>query len=212
MNDILSPDQNPAYGNWKALPVSLWTDVPSLSEGKVNTEALGIVVTDGTCLLPFLGKTLLIHTGKRCLSWQEIKREPTFQEGLVALNYLVSLKPIDLSRKWVSPSELPGGRTFFSPRSHPPKTREILLSWTNYPETFRKTMESLRGVQVSQGDDGYQIPCLPKVPLRYIFWNGEAGLPPAVTLLVNATAHLFLPLDVLWALTNLTDQCFEVTG
>ena len=209
MNGILSPDKNPAYGDWHTLPVSLWTEINSLDKRLVSNDFPGLEGSGDTWALAFLGKTLQICPAKRRLSWLEVEREPTFQEGLVALTYLLHVKPIDLSRKWVSPVELPGGRTFFSPASHPPKTSGILSRWENHRDHFHAIMNRLKGSPIPQGDEGFQVPSLPMVPLQYIFWEGDANLPPAVTLLVNATAHLILPLDTLWALINLTDQCFE---
>ena len=205
MNGILSPDKNPAYGDWTSLPVSLWDEFESL---RIEGENQALHDPGGDYRLPLLGDTLLIRPTDRYMAWENTKKEPTFQEGLVALTYLTNFKPIDLSQKWISPSELPGGRTFFGPGSHPPKTDGILSAWSQDPERFQAIVKTLRGDTILEGDEGVQIPSLPKVPLRYVFWRGETTLPPAVTLLVNATAHLFLPLDVLWALINLTDQCF----
>jgi len=210
MSGILSPDENPAYKDWKSLPDSLWSEVEQ-TDKKLWREELGIT-DQREYSLSFLGGTLTINLSTRHLSWADSPRSPSFQEGLVALTYLVNLKPIDLSRKWISPVELPGGRTFFVPGSHPPKTGGILSAWVEHPSYFKDVVRTLNGTPIPQGDEGIQIPCLPMVPLRYIFWKGETALPSTVTLLVNATAHLFLPLDVLWALINLTDQCFEVPG
>ena len=210
MNDILSPDKNPAYGDWTSLPASFWDELESIGERGIEADSRIIKDSNGGYRLPFLGEILLVHATQRRMTWLETERSPTFQEGLVALSYLRNLKPIDLSRKWVSPRELPGGRTFFGPGSHPPKTDGILTAWAKQPERFHSIVKILHVTPIPQGDEGIQIPCLPKVPLRYIFWEGEPALPCTVTLLINATAHLFLSLDVLWALINLTDQRFEI--
>ena len=167
-----------------------------------------IAIQNDTIHLPFLGKTFLIQIKNRQLSWLETSDEPTFQEGLIALSYLVNLKPIDLSKRWISPMELPGGRTFFSNGSHPPKTDAILRCWNSRHPEFIATLKRLDGTFIPTGDEGVEIPCLPLVPFRYIFYEGDVTLPSTVTLLVNATIHLFFSPDVLWALINLVDHVF----
>ncbi|GEM_PF-2565491 len=208
MADILSPDRNPAYGGWNTLPASLWESAQGLDGRLFAAACPEIGVTGDTVRLPFLGKTLRVHPRDREMAWEETGRSPTFQEGLVALTYLANFKPIALSEKWIPSAELPGCRTFFSTRSHPPKVGAILDCWENRHAEFIDTVKQLNGRFIPAGDEGIDLPCLPLVPLRYIFYEGEPALPPAATLLVNATAHLFLPPDVLWALMNLTDERF----
>ncbi len=209
MTGIFSPDRNPAYGDWTSLPTSLWKSAQGLN-GRLFAETCPeIGVTGDTVRLPFLGETLRIRLGVREMTWEETGRSPTFQEGLATLTFLANFKPIALSEKWITPAELPGGRTFFSPRSHPPKVGAILDCWENRHAEFIDTVKRLKGCFIPAGDEGVDLPCLPLVPLRYIFYKGEPVLPPAATVLVNATVHLFFPPDVLWALINLTDERFE---
>jgi len=209
MKGPLSPDRNPAYGSWQALPFELWSSLNSPDEASCINGKQGFQDRDKRYLLPFLGNTFIIQPKTRQMSWKGIAREPTFQEGLVALTYLTNYKSIALSKKWVVPEELPGARTFFSHGSHPPKTDAILTCWASNHPKFMSVVKRLKGVPVFYGDEGIQIPSLPMVPIRYVFWKRDASFPPAVTLLVNATAHLFLPPDVLWALFNLTDHTFK---
>jgi len=205
----LSPDENPAYGNWQTLGSHYWNNLKSIDRLAFKSVGLNITADDGSFTLPFLGKTLIIQSDIRQMSWKEITRIPTFQEGLIALSYLISFKPISLSEKWVVPSELPGGRTFFGVGSHPPETKTILNLWDTRHPAFLAVTSRLRGSTILSGDEGIQIPCLPLLPIRYVFWKGDEQFPSSATLLVNATAHLLLPLDVLWALINLTDQAFK---
>ncbi len=206
MSEILSPDKNPAYGEWTSLPDSIWNTLENLKDTPWPVEI--IRQSQGGYHLPFLGHILLIYSTKRHMEWKDLSRTPTFQEGLVALTFLANFKMISLSKKWITPAELPGGRTFFSPRSHPPKTSSILKAWENRPAFFHRVMTQLGATSLPHGDEAFEIPCLPLLPFRYVFWEGEPSLPSSVTLLVNATAHLFLPLDVLWALINLVDERF----
>jgi hypothetical protein len=48
-----------------------------------------------------------------------------------------------------------------------------------------------------------ELPALPRLPVRVLLWAGTDEFPPAASLLTDPRAHLHLPLDVLWALTNL---------
>jgi len=208
---ILSPDKNSAYGSWKTLDGRYWNALSEINTEIFKSVELDIAGRDGHFKLPFLGKTLIIQRDIRKMAWETSTRTPTFQEGLVALSYLAHFKPVSLSKKWVAPSELQGGRTFFSAGSHPPATSSILNTWTHHHATFLSVLSRLQGCPVPAGDEGIQISCLPLLPIRYIFWKGDKQFPSSVTLIVNATAHLFLPLDVLWALINLTDQAFNST-
>ncbi len=206
----MSPDKNPAYGDWTACPAILWEKVVSLDKKIFGTGHQPPVRVDSDIFqLPFLGKTLLIDPLTRHLKWREIPTSPTFQEGLVALTYLGHYKPIALSERWIAPSELPGARTFFSPGSHPPPTAHLLDCWVTRHPDFLNTIQHLGGTAVPTGDEAVEIPCLPLIPIRYVFYKEEEGLPATATPLVNATLHLLLPPDVVWALMNLVDQEFS---
>jgi len=210
MSEILSPDKNPAYGDWTACPALLWEKVASLEKRIFDVDPRNpIRILSDFYHLPFLGKTLLVNPQTRQLKWLESENPPTFQEGLVALTYLGHYKPIALSKRWISPIELPGARTFFSPGSHPPPTTRVLDCWVKRYSGFLQAIHRLGGTTVSIGDEAIEIPCLPLLPIRYIFYREEKGLPATVTPLVNATLHLLLPPDVVWALMNLVDQEFS---
>jgi len=209
---ILSPDKNPAYGSWENLDECCWNALAAIDVQNFKAVGLNIVGPDGHFKLPFLGKTLIVQRDIRKMFWAENTQAPTFQEGLVALSYLVHFKPISLSQKWITPSELPGGRTFFNAGSHPPSTKAVLNLWNTGHSEFLSVLSRLDGRMIPYGDEGVQITCLSLLPFRYIFWKGDAQFSASVTLLVNATAHLLLPPDVLWALINLTDQAFNSTA
>ena len=209
MSEILSPDVNPAYGDWKALPPSLWKEVASLNPRVLEIEPQGLKILDGIFHLPFLGETLRVDPKQRQMAWRESVRSPTFQEGLVALTFLGHYKPIGLSKRWISPAELPGGRSFFSECSHPLKMDWILDCWHQRHNEFLFIIERLRGFTIPSGDEAVEISCLPLIPIRYVFYRNDGSLPATATPLVNATLPLFLPPDVVWALFNLVDQKFS---
>ncbi|HSH69642.1 MAG TPA: DUF3786 domain-containing protein, partial [Deferrisomatales bacterium] len=54
----------------------------------------------------------------------------------------------------------------------------------------------------SGGDVAVELPALPRLPVRVLLWAGTEEFPPSASLLTDPRAHLHLPLDVLWALTN----------
>jgi hypothetical protein len=169
--------------------------------------------------LPFLGAVLLVEPGTRAVIFEaapahpvlrvmqpiqglaEPDREPGYQRALVAVAYLAGAVDAPPRGVWAALRELPGGDAFFR-GPHSPATPRLVEAFGRRPEGLAEAAARLGGRSVAAGDAAADLDALPRIPLRFVLWAGTDEFPPAATVLADARAHLHLPLDVLWALSN----------
>ena len=152
--------------------------------------------------LPFLGALVRVEPGARAVAFgADANREPGYQRALVAVAYLAGAVDAPPKGEWVALRQLPGGDAFFR-GPHSPATPRLERAFGRRPEALADAAARLGGRSVAAGDAAAELDALPKIPLRFVLWAGTDEFPPAATVLTDARAHLHLPLDVLWALTN----------
>jgi len=199
----IDPGENPLYAKARDLPSVHWESL-----GRRNPEAAASAAGaawDGRVFrLPFLGRSLSVCLADRTVCFQ---RKPGtdvgYQRALVAVTYLASALDIPPRGSWVSFRELPSGDSFFrGPHSLP--TSRLEREFGRTPERLVTAAEALGGTSADGADAAAQLPALPRIPLRVLLWARTSEFPSAANLLIDARAHLHLPLDVLWALANLT--------
>jgi hypothetical protein len=103
--------------------------------------------------------------------------------------------------EWVAFRELPGGDAFFR-GPHSLATPRLARAFGAAPERLMDAARRLGGVPAAAGDAAADLPALPRIPLRALVWAATEEFGATASLLTDARAHLHVPLDVLWALTN----------
>lgn len=128
----------------------------------------------------------------------------------VLLNYLLKAKDISPSGKYVTPSSLRGGETFFRGSHELPFERLVKL-FDFEEKRLREIALKLGGKQSEFGDLSFKLFPLPKIPVIVVFWKGDSEFPSRANILFDSTVELHLPLDLVWSLSMYTLLAFLVS-
>lgn len=199
----LDPEKNRLYRTASDLHPLHWETL-SQRDPEEAARGAGAGLEAGEYVLPLLGRVLRVSPGRRTVLFEERpSREVGYQRALVAVAYLSRAQDLPLRGAWVAFRELPGGDSFFrGPHSLP--TALLERAFGAAPPGLHPAAARLGGLPAEGADAAAEIPALPRIPLRVLVWAGTEEFPPSAAMLADARAHLFLPLDVLWALANVT--------
>lgn len=196
----LTPEENPLYSKASDLHQSHWEKLAAREPGE-TARAAGAGYEKGCFTLRVAGSALVVDPVARRVSFLDSTAEPGYQRALVAVAYLGNAIDAPASGRLLSPRELPGGQGFFrGPHSTP--TAPLGRVFGADTEAFARAAEKIGGVQTSGGGIAYSFLLLPKIPAQAVLWPGDGEMHGEAALLVDARAHLFLPLDVVWAALN----------
>ena len=117
------------------------------------------------------------------------------------LTYLLRARPIGLTGRMVTGSEIKGGDFFFR-GPHALFTRPLEKRFGHDAQTFLEVGLRLGGGETDFGDVSFRLWPLPKIPLGYILWLGDEEFPARVVVTFDGSVEEQLPLDVIWALVN----------
>ncbi len=127
---------------------------------------------------------------------------PSFEFYLCVLHYLLEAKPDPPSGKWISEKELPGG-VFFFRGPHALPTRYLLDHFGSRPEALRAAAEMLGGVPAEGGDMAFRFQVLPRIPMLFVFREGDDEFGPDLRILFDAgIGRHIAALDTLWAVVK----------
>lgn len=198
----LAPEKNPLYTTADQLHPSAWEELCARPPNEAAADA-GAEWDGEAFHLSLLGRVVRVAPGSRRVEFLAAPGHAVgYQRGLVATTYLSRALPVEPRGLWMTFRELPGGDGFFR-GPHSLATRELERCFGTAPRRLTEAAALLGGHACDGGDAAAQLPALPRVPLRALLWAGTEEFPAAANLLIDARAYLHLPLDVLWALSNL---------
>lgn len=123
------------------------------------------------------------------------------------INYLLQVKEIGLSHKWISEKDMPGGATFFR-GPHEIPTRLISSRFSNNINAFRKICDQLGGIPLNMADAAYIFKITPRIPAAVLYWEGDDEFPPESKILFDASITEHLTLDIIFSLA--VDICTRI--
>lgn len=198
----LDPEENTLYARADQLHPLAWQELARRSAAE-TAEAAAARWDGNAFLLDLLGRGLRVAPAERSVTFlAEPTQTVSYQRGLVAVTWLARALPVDPRGDWVTFRELPGGDGFFR-GPHALNTAALESRFGAQPQTLAAAAAALGGRVCSGGDAAVEVPALPRLPVRVLLWAASDEFPPAANLLTDPRAALHLPLDVLWALTNL---------
>lgn len=118
---------------------------------------------------------------------------PTYSQALV-LYYFSTCDGAPVTGKWISFTELPGGR-FYTRAFQGYTGQEIARKFREDLEGFRWAAEVLGGRPVELGSAAYEFQVLPKVPILVVYWQGDEDFPSSCQILFDAAVSRHLPTD-----------------
>jgi len=183
----------------------LWSELSAMDVSEVCARA--DVTYDqgrGCYRVPFLHQTFGCYPGKRFIERlnHDGPQHLSFQFYLVLLTYLVRCRPMGLTGRMLTGSEIKGGDFFFK-GPHALFTRPLEEKFGRDAQTFEQVGVRLGGVRTEFGDVSFRLFPLPRIPLGYILWLADEEFPARLVVTFDASVEKHFPLDVIWAMVNL---------
>ncbi len=195
------PEESARYARVEDLHPRHWAGLAARDPAEAS-EAAGAPWDGAAYRLGLLGRGLRVAPGLREVSFAEEPGRPVgYQRALVAVAYLTGAMNAPVRGDWVAFRELPGGDAFFR-GPHSLATPRLAGAFGEDPARLAAAAAALGGWAVEGADGAVVVPALPRIPLRALLWGRGPEFGARAALLTDGRAHLHLPLDVLWALTN----------
>ena len=135
---------------------------------------------------------------------------PAILSNSASLSYLVNARDLPRANTLVSAERLdPGG--FFFRGSHLLATEKLAEVFGSDPQLLHRVGQVLNAVSspdaeycVSTGDASIKLSVLPRISLIVIVWGADNEFAARASILLDRSASMQLPLDVLFAAAKLT--------
>jgi len=158
--------------------------------------------------LPTFCTIVSVNTRERAITTQG-----TFGAGMLGkyryffvhacLWYLVSAKDIPCTGRHVRPQDISGGQAFFR-GSHVLPLSGIEQKYGDDRNGFFARGAELCAEKLPYGDASLKVLPMPRIPVIFILRLGDDEYPPRVDMLLDSTAELHLPIDIIWAVAMLS--------
>jgi hypothetical protein len=125
--------------------------------------------------------------------------------AILLLLYLLESTGRGLEGEWVSFEQLPGGAGYmgsFRGRVIGP----VLRAFGSDPETLVAASEALDGERLALGDAAVRLPALPRVPMAYILWGGDAEFAASASVVFDASVEGYLDAEAVTVLAELATR------
>ncbi len=200
------------YESLEELDPFLWDQLMRCDPNDVCLRAsVGWNAQEQSYLIPFLAGSFQCFPSQKTikalqgLTWPKVD----FQTGLVLLHYLLEAHDSSPAGRWISEKEIPSGHQFFTgPHAFP--LASVLRHIADNPGRFKEACEALGGAPVKAGDMAFTFRVLPRIPMQWIYWQGDEEFPATLSVRFDAsiTEHLHA-LDTIWAMVNVFVRHFK---
>jgi hypothetical protein len=181
-----------------------WQQLAGLDRGQTAKRAKCkyLAECDSFAVL-LLNREYLIDPTRKMVRISTDASPAGYLEQLCILSYLVNAKDVPLAGKLISVEKLdPGG--FFFRGSHRLPVEKLANEFGPHPQSLHKVEQALNAKQLAFGDASIELLVLPRIPLTLIIWGADEEFPARISILLDQSATLQLPLDVLFAAAMLT--------
>lgn len=126
---------------------------------------------------------------------------------LSALWYLVKATDAMPAGRLIKPASMTGGDIFFK-GSHILPLDAVAKRFGRDREGFLSTGATFGGKVVDYGDAAVELHAFPKIPATVILWLEDEEWPPRADLVLDSSACLHLPIDILWSVAMMAVLLF----
>ncbi len=194
------------------IPESHWEDLAKLDSQEVCRRSRAEMDPDYGYRLPFLNREIIVDTVSRCLrvpkgNTAEKVDDPLL--GLVLLVYLQNAADVEPENRMTAAKELKEGHFFTG--VHSLDVARVIEVFGHDPEGFAAAAEAVGGIREPHADVSYRLTALPRIPLYYLLWEGDADFEPNVTVCFDRTIERHFAADAIWGLVKRVSRAL-VTG
>ncbi|MHA1341763.1 MAG: DUF3786 domain-containing protein [Promethearchaeota archaeon] len=182
----------------------LWNKILDLDESDEEIcERCNILLNDKKkYLIPVLNKKYIVDVSRRTIIDSDSDEVlDLYNLYIVLLHYILNCKKIDLTKKYISEKEIPGGSSFFIGAHALPKQQMADL-FANKINEFSRICLEFGGEQRDFGDISYELKFLPRIPVILILWDKDEEFPASAQFLFNETISMHFAPDIVWGLVD----------
>ena len=189
------------------VPHQYWEDLKNEDLIRLCRQLHVVAIPPNSFILSSLGREILVDKTEGCLksrksgSWERIDH-PLLE--LLVLVYTLKAGPDSIKDEIIGVQELKDSHFFQGP--HEFRLEPLLARYGFDPKGFKDAAEFLGGQPINLADISYRIPAFPKVPLYYLFWEGDEEFEPRITVLFDRSVEKHLSADAIWGLVNLVSD------
>jgi hypothetical protein len=201
------PARNP-QGTAFTVPEKFWDDICQKDLQMLAAISLCRLHPEGGIIMPHLGKQILLDIKKRCIyktednrKWEELDY-PLLE--LMTLVYLLNVTDEPVQNDMISVSQLKDAHFFRGP--HVLKTAPVMERFGSDLDGFKKAAQRLEGKPLNMADSAFAFFPFPKIPMYYLFWEGDDEFDPNLNILFDRSIEKHLSADAIWGVVNLVSD------
>jgi hypothetical protein len=189
------------------VPPQYWEELKKEDLYRLCRQLHVVACPPDSFILSSLGREILVDRAEACLksrrsgSWAKIDH-PLLE--LLVLVYFLKAGPGPIDHEMIGVQQLKDSHFFQGP--HEFRLESLLARYGFDPKGFKDAAEFLGGQPITLADISYRIPALPKVPLYYLFWEGDEEFEPRISILFDRSVEKHLSADAIWGLVNLVSD------
>jgi hypothetical protein len=116
----------------------------------------------------------------------------TLTAKIVLLHYITEASGEPIGTELIPYEDIPGCRAY-APVFDRRVTKPLLLAFGFARDAFFEAGTALGGEKQEYGDVSFTLQALPRVPITFILWEGDADFPPSMKVLFDRSIHSYLP-------------------
>ena len=194
-----APDKSPVD-----VPPHFWDDLQKKDLNTLCNLTLFSRVTPHQMVFHFLNEDVLVDFEARCLKRDEGQGWKSTPDPLLELVTVVYLNRVNmlhpLGKEIVGVKDLKEAHFFQGP--HALQVDPLIKRYGRDLEGFKNTAEFLEGRPVDMADAAYQLLPFPRVPVYYLFWQGDDEFDPRISVLFDRSIEEVFAADVIWGLVG----------
>ncbi len=189
------------------IPSTHWQDLAKKDLDLLCAVARAASPSPGRVHLPFLHQTLVVDTQSRTVTcpdatlWQKVDRSLV---ELLALVYLLKVKPAGLAGEMVGTAQLRDAQFFQGP--HRLDTGRLIRRYGNDAAGFAAAGRCLGGRPLDVADAAVELRPFPRIPLYYLLWEGDEEFGPRLSILFDRSIESHFAADAIWGTVNLVSR------
>lgn len=159
-----------------------------------DTKYTKLTESSGQIEVRFWGKDYVVHHPEISIEEVETGEEPPIAIQILILHYLINADGTRLADHWISFRELPGGRVYHAAFRQRADLR-LAQAFGSDLDGFVAAAEALGGERLSYGDASFLFPMFPRLRLAAILHLADEEFPASASVLFDAAASHYLPME-----------------
>ena len=186
------------------VPVHFWDDLQNKDLKTLSNLTLFNQISPDQMVFHFLNEDVLVDFTARCLKRDRGQGWETTPDPLLELVTVLYLNNVTmlypLGKDIVGVKDLKEAHFFQGP--HELKIQPLIERYGQDIGGFKEAANYLEGRPTDMADVAYQLFPFPRIPVYYLFWQGDAEFDPRISVLFDRSIEEVFAADGIWGLVN----------